>query len=242
MKTDDVLEVERMGETAARVRPKDAGTLIVLDRSGSVPKVLMGRRSDRHVFMPGMVVFPGGRVDNADRHAPTADTLDPIVEAKLLLEMRNRPSRSRARAIALAAIREAYEETGILVGRPGRPERAVTAGPWRPFLDHDVLPALGALRLVARAITPPGRHRRFDARFFAVFADAVAATVEPPHQELIGPAWLTFDEARAHPLPRITRFVLDDVERRLADDPDLPPDGPVPFHSMRHGRRVSVDL
>ena len=49
------------------ITPKDASTLILLDRSGSEPKVLMGKRHDRHVFMPGAYVFPGGRVDPIDR-------------------------------------------------------------------------------------------------------------------------------------------------------------------------------
>jgi len=48
------------------VMPKDAATLILLDCTGSEPKVLMGKRHDRHVFMPGAYVFPGGRVDPID--------------------------------------------------------------------------------------------------------------------------------------------------------------------------------
>ncbi|MYZ46677.1 NUDIX hydrolase [Propylenella binzhouense] len=220
------------------LRPKDAGALIVLDRSGADLRVLMGRRSHRHVFMPGYLVFPGGRIEAADRHAPAASELDPIVEAKLLLEMRERPSRARARAIALAALRETYEEAGLVIGERGSPARPVRNGAWRPYVATGVVPALGRLALVARAITPPNRIRRFDARFFAVFADAVAATVEPPQDELVEPAWLTFAEARAHPLAEITRLIFDDLEARLAADPDLGPDGPVPLHSMRRGRRV----
>ena len=55
------------------VRPKDAATLILVDRSGSAPKVLLGKRHARHKFMPGRYVFPGGRVDPGDRlHAGRA--------------------------------------------------------------------------------------------------------------------------------------------------------------------------
>ena len=216
------------------LRPKDAATLIVLRRDGDATRILMGRRSDRHVFMPGAVVFPGGRVDRGDRSAPSCDGLLPDVEAKLGLRTRNAQP-ARARALALAAIREAFEETGILIGRAGQGSRSRSAG-WAPFLRHGIVPSLTPLRFVARAITPPRRSRRFDARFFAVSAEAIAAEVPVPDSELQAPAWLTFAEARQHPLPRITRAILDGLELRLQHDPELAPGGPVPIHFMRRGR------
>jgi len=62
--------VKRMNEverdlTSPYVRPKDAATLILVDRGGRVPKVLLGKRHQGHKFMPGKFVFPGGRVDAA---------------------------------------------------------------------------------------------------------------------------------------------------------------------------------
>ena len=93
----------------ANVRPRDASTLILLDRSGPAPKVLMGKRSDKHVFMPGRYVFPGGRIDPADRRMPVAAPLDPRMEAKLLMHVR-RPTAAKASALALTAIREASRE------------------------------------------------------------------------------------------------------------------------------------
>jgi 8-oxo-dGTP pyrophosphatase MutT (NUDIX family) len=217
------------------LRPRDAATLIALRREAGTIRVLMGRRSDQHAFMPGMVVFPGGRVDRSDRFAPAADALDPAVEASLLAAMRGRLSAGRARALGLAALREAYEETGLILGRAGRPPRPVRDPAWSAFLAHGLLPSLARLRLVARAITPPGRVRRFDARFFAAFAEEEALQVEPPHQELLAPTWLTFPEALDHPLPRITKLVLAHLRERLAADPSLSPAGPVLFSEMRHG-------
>jgi 8-oxo-dGTP pyrophosphatase MutT (NUDIX family) len=217
-------------------RPRDAATLIVLRRDPDGVRVLMGRRSDRHVFMPGKVVFPGGGVDAADRFAPSADELDAIVEAKLLSEMRGRASRSRARALALAAIREAFEETGVVIGRPGAPARPSRDPAWRRFHALGCLPSLSPLRLVARAVTPPRRPRRFDARFFAVFGEHVARQVAVPEEELMSPEWLTFKETDGQDLPAITRAVLADLKARLTLDPELSPDGPVPFHHMRSGR------
>ncbi len=221
-------------------RPKDAATLIVIRRDRDAIRLLMGRRSDAHVFMPGAVVFPGGGVDRDDRRAPALDELHPDVAAKLAVANRN-PQPPRLRALGLAAIREACEETGILVGRRG-PDAASNHPAWTAFREAGIGPTLEPLRLVARAITPPRMVRRFDARFFAVFADAIAAQVRVPDHELKSPAWLRFEEARAHPLPWITRAVLDALDRRLRDDPNLEPDGPVPFYSARRGRHIVDQL
>ena len=70
-----------------------------------------------------------------------------------------------ARALALAAIRETFEETGLAIGvpdhgAPGKPP----PGAWSRFAATGVTPALDAIDFLAGAITPPGRPRRFDAR------------------------------------------------------------------------------
>ncbi len=227
------------GQRRKSLRPKDAATLIVLRRDPDAIRLLMGRRSLRHVFHPDKVVFPGGRVDVSDRLVPAIDELHPAVEARLRVGGR----RSSVRSIALAAIRETFEEVGVVIGEKGvAPPGHRIPGNWAAFLEMGLLPSLSRLRLVARAITPPGRIRRYDARFFAVFADAVAAEVIVAEDELIAPAWLTFDEARASPLPAITRRVLDGLESRLADDPELSPEAPVPFHYVKHGRRHESQL
>ena len=93
------------------VRPKDAATLILVDRSGSVPKVLLGKRHARHKFMPGKFVFPGGGVDPTDKAMPVASALDPQSEMRLMQRF-HKGSPVRARALALAAVRETFEETG----------------------------------------------------------------------------------------------------------------------------------
>jgi 8-oxo-dGTP pyrophosphatase MutT (NUDIX family) len=226
---------------ARPLRPKDAATLIVLKRDGADFRVLMGRRSDEHVFMPGQVVFPGGRVDRCDHRVPVSDELHPLVMEKLGLGFGESGPR-RARALALAAIRETFEETGVLIGSAdGLRQRSRSRG-WAPFLETGVVPRLAPLRLVARAITPPDRVRRFDARFFAVFADAIAGEREVPDDELKAPAWLTFEEARREPLPNITRVVLDDLASRLAIDPQLSPETPVPFYRFRRGARIRAEI
>lgn len=217
-------------------RPKDAATIIVLHRQAKTIRVLMGRRSADHAFLPGMLVFPGGKTDRSDYYAPFGQNLHPQVMAKLMVNMRGRASARRAQALALSAIRETYEETGVLLGNSCANPPAMRNAAWRDFLSHGVLPDLFPLRLIARAITPPRFKRRFDARFFAVFDDAIVSKVAVPDNELIDPTWLTIEEARDHPLPDITRTILGELEQRLAGDPDLQADKPVPFYYMQRGR------
>src|SRR5580704_7652361 len=75
---------------------RDAATMLVVDRSGPVAKVLFGRRHHGHKFMPGQFVFPGGGVERADRRMRPATSLDKRVEAQLMKELRH-PSPEKAR-------------------------------------------------------------------------------------------------------------------------------------------------
>lgn len=216
------------------LRPRDAATLILLDRAGPDVLVLMGRRHKRHAFMPGKFVFPGGRTDPADSRIAAADSLHPLEEVRFTGS--HRPvTAARARAIALSAVRETYEEAGLLIGR--RAPFATGRAGWKGFAEHGVQPSLGMLRLVARAITPPGRVRRFDTRFLAAWRDNVAVTLDRrPTDELEELVWLPIAETAAIDLPTITRTVLGELAARLSTDPDLAPGGAVPFYRMRHNR------
>lgn len=211
-----------------RQRPRDAATLILTRVRRGEAEVLMGRRAPGHVFMASKWVFPGGRVERSDFTAAAASDLSPIETARLLREA---PAR-RARALALAAVRETFEETGLLLAAPA--PAASIAGPWREFRAAGALPDLAALSYVARAITPPGRTRRFDARFF--MADARALLHPEPTSgsgELDEIAWLPLGETRSLDLPAITRFVLGEVAERLTR-----PDRPLPYVRMVRGRHV----
>src|SRR4051794_8513753 len=61
-----VVKDEKEADHLPYRRPVDAATLILIDRTGPVPKVLVGKRHDKVVFMPGKFVFPGGRVEALD--------------------------------------------------------------------------------------------------------------------------------------------------------------------------------
>jgi len=97
------------------MRPRDAATLIIVERARGKTRVLMGKRHAGHKFMPGKFVFPGGAVEPSDRRMSVAGALDEIVEAKLLARTRH-TSHDYARGLALAAIRETFEETGLALG------------------------------------------------------------------------------------------------------------------------------
>lgn len=218
------------------LRPRDAATLIIVDTSGPKAKVLMGRRHERHAFMPGKFVFPGGRVDPADLRLAVAEELHPAVGRKLLIDMKRGPSPSRARALALAALRETYEETGLVIGQRGSVNIATRSSAWRAFLSHGVTPGLAPLRFITRAITPPRRTRRYDTRFFCVGAEAIAHRAESETQELLDLHWLTFAEALELDLPSITQVVLEELAERLSASGLPRPDAPVPYYFMRNGR------
>jgi 8-oxo-dGTP pyrophosphatase MutT (NUDIX family) len=215
-------------DVGARLRPKDAATLIVMRRDGAEPRVLMGRRAAGHVFMASKWVFPGGRVDRSDTRAPSATELRPDVAARL----QRSAAPARARALALAAVREMFEETGLLLARPAPPRPG--SGPWREFLAAGALADLAPLDFIARAITPPGRPRRFDARFFLADASALMS-LEPRSgdRELDEVAWIEMSRIPDLDLPQITRFVLGEAAERLAH-----PDRPVPFARMVRGKHV----
>lgn len=209
------------------VRPRDAATLIIVRRDARKPRLLMGRRNGGHDFMPDKWVFPGGRIDRSDYRAPFATDVRPEVLARL---EKSTPL-NKARALALTAIRETFEEVGLLLAKPAAPRPG--AGPWREFLAHGAEPDLAALDFIAQAITPHYRPKRFNARFFMAPAEALISLDRLPDcGELDEIAWFTFDEALELDLPGITRFVIQELPHRLED-----PLRPAPFTRFLRGDR-----
>ncbi len=245
----DQPQAPKTASKARGLRPRDAATLIIVDSSSGEPRVLLGRRRMDMVFMPGRYVFPGGRVDTADKQVAVDEDLPGIDLRKLMVGMKGAASVARARSLALAAVRETFEEAGLLIGSPLGPGAAPKAQIWQPFFAAGFRPALGRLRFFARAITPPGRPRRFDTRFFCVEADAIAHKVAVADGELSDLEWHSIAQARTLELPNITRVVLEDLGERIAGGGLQAGDMPVPFYHRRNGsfRRdlisgVEVDL
>jgi 8-oxo-dGTP pyrophosphatase MutT (NUDIX family) len=157
----------------------------------------------------------------------------------------SRPSGNKARALAVAAIREVFEETGLLVGRKvdDAPAQPPADGPVDPFAAAGVRPDLSGLHLIARAITPPGRPRRFDARFFAADADLIVHQVDGvvhPEAELVELTWLPVAQARELDIPPVTKRVLTELEARVAAG--FGHDLPVPFYRVLRRKFTCVML
>ena len=227
----------RVRETHGYVRPRDAATMVLIDGKANDFRILMGKRNKDLKFMPGALVFPGGRVDPGDGYVKTADDLAPQTKAKLVSNMRGRASAHRARALGLAAIRETAEESGLLIGSSGTP--GTRSLDWQQFKDAHIAPSLSPLRLMSRAITPPGLARRFDTWFFVAHASAVGYTPDggfAPSGELEGLQWIRPEEAIASDTREITRVMIVELMNRLKRDPDLDPEYPAPFYFARRNK------
>src|SRR5260370_11660940 len=205
--------IEKEADHHPYYRPKDAATLILVDRTAATPKVLGGKRHDKVVFLPGKFGFPGGRVDKSDNRVPVAAPIPKPLEANLL-KGSPRITPSRARALAIAAIREASEETGLCLGRKSNGAVPALEGAWKPFTEAGLLPDPSGLFLIARAITPPGRVRRFDTRFFTADASAIAHRVGGVLHADAGLGWLVWVQIGSKPLAALhasPKHVLGDV-------------------------------
>jgi 8-oxo-dGTP pyrophosphatase MutT (NUDIX family) len=193
---------------------RDAATIIAVRDHADGPRVLMGQRGAQAAFMPSKYVFPGGAVDAQDAHTPLATPLSSDDHAALRDHSTTSPE-----ALATAAVRELLEETGQRATAPQ------TDTQWAGLQGE--APNAGALRFVFRAITPPGRPRRFDARFFMIKADALRGDLDDfsrAEDELSHLHWVLLSEARALDVPFITEVVLAEIAARLrADGPRLVP-------------------
>src|ERR1700751_4355901 len=214
------------------LKPRDSATLILVDRSSAVPKVLLGRRHERHRFLPGKFVFPGGRIEAADRLMAPAAALHQE-HAKKLMQRVQRPSPAKAAAFALAAVRETYEETGIMIGALTDEPMHVPPGPWQAFARAHIAPDLGAVHFIARAITPPRRPLRFDSRFFTADVSGIARRDDGfvgPDKELVELVWLPITQARELDMPGITAVVLEELQDRITAG--MSREHPVPLYRM----------
>lgn len=218
---------EQYTESVGYVEPVDAATLILLRGD----QVLMGLRSKKHIFMPNVYVFPGGRTDEDDQQLRSARRLAPVNIERMGLSV----GAERAEAIGLTAIRETYEETGLIVGHRADSVEVNNAG-WKNFYQNGFEPALDQLNYFARAITPVGSPRRFDARFF--LADASIAKGELlSNGELLDLQWIDLQNASELKLPTVTALVLELLKCKVSGEIDRGEAIAAEFES-RHGREV----
>ena len=167
--------------------PRDAATVMLVRPAGGAGQpagdgfeVYMLKRQSSMKFAPGAYVFPGGSVDPRDAEADLAWTGPDAAEWGRLLGVPPGP----ARALVCAAVRETFEESGVLLAGPS-PDEVVadtTAEDWEAdrhaLLDRSqslagLLTRRGLmlrsdlLRPWSRWITPELERRRYDTRFFA---------------------------------------------------------------------------
>ena len=206
-----------------KTQVRNAATVIVLRDRQSAPRILMGQRGARAVFMPNKFVFPGGAVDSADHTVPLATALAAPNDTRL----DDDSAPGLAPALAAAAIRELFEETGQVLGTPGEWHAPPTD--WHGFAATGHLPHAAPLQFVFRALTPPGRPRRFDARFFLIDADDLASDPDDfsaASDELSHLQWVALADVRTFDMPFITEVVLSEIAARVGD---RTPPASVPF-------------
>jgi 8-oxo-dGTP pyrophosphatase MutT (NUDIX family) len=198
---------------------------VLIREDAAGPELLLGRRHRRAAFLPDIYVFPGGRVDDSD-HAPSGfpEALSPDFARQLAAD---RPGRSPL-AFPRAAIRETFEETGLLVAEPAAAEEPPGAPPdgvWGSFAAHGLAPAFSRLEYVCRAITPTSSHRRYNTRFFLVRGAAIGGSLAGDG-ELDDLAWWPLAEIPRLNLVDVTAFVLEEALRLWRSPPrgaSLPP-------------------
>jgi len=178
-----------MSEPNPKMQIRNAATVILLRRDEEGARVLMGQRGSKAVFMPDKYVFPGGAVDPEDEVGQLSLNVSSETETLLAFETAN----VTPMALINAAVRELWEETGLKLGKSSE----------------------SAMTFFFRAITPEGRPRRFDARFFLVDAAEVIGDPDDFSQasdELSNIGWIDFSYVKTLSLPFITEVVLAELE------------------------------
>ncbi len=205
------------------VRPVDSAGLLLIRQGPAGPEILLGRRRRSARAFPGAYVFPGGLMETADRRASGFREDVPLPPAGL-----DGRTRRGLRAFARTALRECYEETGLLLVS-AKPCETASGGPgeapvWRAYAEAGRAPAFEALLLTARAITPRNSQRRFHSRFFMAVLGPTAALLPGEDAAAMGGdgeledlGWVRLRDSGKVPLADANAVVLDEVRPHLAD-------------------------
>ena len=194
----------------AAIKPKDAASLLLYRTVKGSDEVLMGRRPSKSSFMPGVYVFPGGAVDACDARAKPSSKLSHNCAEHMAVG----GSAARAQTIAMAAVRETYEETGLLITQTGHPG-VVNDESWQAMANLGLSADLSVLRYFGRATTPADQPKRFNARFFICSATEVAnldADNLKDNDELLDLRWVPTHNPDELPLRRVTQFLLKELD------------------------------
>ncbi|MCJ8322377.1 MAG: NUDIX hydrolase [Rhizobiales bacterium] len=235
-------------QNAINLRPKDSSTLIILRRNGPKTEMLMGKRHASHTFMPNLYVFPGGGVDIADGRVILPKGVDSQIskttQKQLLIQMRGRKTVSKARALVLAAIRETFEETGYIIGYPNGHIQKTKSTAWQSFFNTGYAPTCAQCKFIGRAITPPYHVRRYDTRFFALWADELPNGLQQHglgSDELEQLIWLPIDDFGSVELPSITQAMILELKKQIKNQAFID-DAPIPFYHFRHNKMQREEI
>ena len=209
--------------TSDKTKIRNAATVIVVRNKHKNPSVLMGQRGVNAAFMPSKFVFPGGAVDDQDLSIDIKKSINEVCKNRLLKENEN----GSWSGLVAAAIRELFEETGQIIGV--EEEWSEVPSNWEEFAKTGYVPDASNMSFVFRAITPPGRPRRFDARFFLIQAEELRTNLDDfsmASDELSHLQWIPLKDTKNFDLPFITQVVLAEITGNL---PKSGPPARVPF-------------
>jgi len=193
---------------------KNAATVILLRGSQKNPEVLMGQRGKNASFMPNKFVFPGGALDPGDSEID----FNGDIPTKCIEKLRLKADPSLAKPLIAAGIRELWEETGLILGSKSKIKMDSIPKNWKDFFALGYQPSADNIEFVFRAITPPGRTRRFDARFFLLSSDNIKGDLDDFSKasgELSHLQWIELNSTQNLDLPFITEIVLSEVLSKL---------------------------
>ena len=198
------------------VRPRHAASLVIYRRRASHYEVLMGRRGSKARFKPGVYVFPGGGLDPADYRAQPAQRLAPEVVTQLAVGQ----SQTKADALAMAAVREACEEAGLMFGVAGD-VGGVGHRTWQTFRARALAPDLSALTFLGRAITPSSQPLRYHARFFAAPAEQFIGELSGDG-ELEDLRWIRIGATAGYEMMLVQEMILRTLGQHLRGETIVP--------------------
>ena len=213
----------RPDTSSCTARAVDAASLIICRGQSGAIEVLVGRRRSRASFAPSVYVFPGGMLESADRKLSppipfNADKLGSAVTNKI-------------HALALTAIRETFEETGLLLGQNGEFAKVVQPT-WEQCRHNGMVPAPHLLKYLGRAITPAAAPKRFHARFFVAEFEHFSGTLIG-NGELLDLRWVPLARYSDLPMLDVTEFMLEELARFLQG-----PRQKTPLMSYRRGKTL----